>query len=54
MYGLQVIEPTNLERAHTPLAGHVTLSKLYLQFGVRVPLNPFFVAILQYFGLTVF
>ena len=38
-YGLVVIEPTDLERAHIPLAGHVTLSERYLQFGVRFPLN---------------
>ena len=54
MYGLYVTKPTDLERAHTPLAGHVTLSEHYLQFGVRFPLNPFFVEVLQYFGLTVF
>ena len=54
VYGLYVTEPIGLERAHTPLAGHVTLSEIYLQFGVRFPLNPFFIAVLQYFGLTVF
>ena len=54
MYGLQVVEPTDLERLHVPLVGYVTLSELYLQFGVRFPLNPFFVAVLHYFGLTVF
>ena len=30
MYGLYVTEPTDLERAHTPPAGHVMLSKIYL------------------------
>ena len=54
MYGLQVVEPTDLERPHIPPIGYVTLSELYLQFGVRFPLNLFFVAILQYFGLMVF
>ena len=27
-YGLYVTEPTDLEKEHTPLAGHVTLSDL--------------------------
>ena len=54
MYGLQVIEPTDFERPHVPPIGYVILSELYLQFGVRFPLNPFFVAVLQYFSLTVF
>ena len=45
-YGLYVTEPTDLERAHTPPTGHVTLSEIYLRFGVRFPLNPFFVVVL--------
>ena len=53
-YGLEVVEPTDLERPHTPLVDYVTLSERYLQFGVRFPLNPFFVEVLQYFGLTIF
>ena len=53
-YGLEVVEPTNLEMPHTPLVGYVTLSERYLQFGVRFPLNPFFVEVLWYFDLTVF
>ena len=53
-YGLEVVEPTDLERQHTPPVDYVTLSELYLQFGVRFPLNPFFVEVLWYFGLTVF
>ena len=53
-YGLVVIEPTNLERPHIPLVGHVTLSERYLQFGVRFPLNRFFVEVLWYFSLIVF
>ena len=53
-YGLQVIEPTDLERPHTPAVGYVTLSEHYLQFGVSFPLNPFFVEVLWYFSLTVF
>ena len=54
MYSLQVIEPTDLERPHIPPNGHVTLSERYLQFGVRFPLNPFFVEVLQHFSLTLF
>ena len=54
MYGLEVVEPTNLERPHTSPIGYVTLSECYLQFGVRFPLNPFFIEVLQYFGLTIF
>ena len=53
-YGLVVIEPTDLERSHIPPVGHVTLSDCYLQFGVRFPLNPFFVKVLRYFSLIVF
>ena len=53
-YSLMVIEPTDLERQHIPPAGHVTLSERYLQFGVRFPLNLFFVEVLQYFDLTIF
>ena len=53
-YCLKVLEPTNLERPHAPLDGYVTLSKRYLQFGLRFPLNPFFVEVLKYFGLTIF
>ena len=29
-YGLEVVEPTDLERSHTPLDGYVTLSECYL------------------------
>ena len=29
-YGLEVVEPTDLERPHTPLVGYVTLSEHYL------------------------
>ena len=54
MYGLQVVKPTDLERLHVPPIRYVTMSELYLQFGVRFPLNQFFVTVLQYFGLTVF
>ena len=50
-YGLVVIEPTDMERPHIPPVGHVTLFERYLQFGVRFPLNPFFVEVLWYLWL---
>ena len=53
-YGLKVLEPTNLERPHTPSDGYMTLSERYLQFGLRFPLNLFFVEVLEYFGLIAF
>ena len=53
-YGLEVVEPDDTERPHTPLVGYVALSEHYLRFRVRFPLNPFFVEVLKYFGLTVF
>ena len=49
-----MLKSTDLERSHTLLDGYVTLSERYLQFRVRFPLNPFFVEVLKYFGLTVF
>ena len=49
-----VIEPTNLKRPYIPPFGHVMLSERYLQFGVRFPLNPFFIEVVRHFGLTVF
>ena len=44
-YGLEVVEPTDLERTHTPPVGYVTLSECYLQFGVRFSLNPLFIEV---------
>ena len=49
-----MVAPNDLERPHTPPDGYVTLSELYLKFGVRFPLHPFFVEVLKYFGLIVF
>ena len=49
-----MVEPTDLERPHTPPIGYMMLSERYLQFGLRFPLNPFFIEVLRYFGLTVF
>ena len=54
LYGLNKSEPTDLERAHTPLEGHVMLSETNLRFRVGFPLNLFFVAVLKHYGLTVF
>ena len=53
-YGLEVTVPDDLERPHTPQDRYVALSELYLKFGVRFPLHPFFVKVLKYFGLTIF
>ena len=53
-YGLEVVVPDDLERLHTPPDSYVTLSELYLKFGVRFLLHPFFVEVFKYFGLTVF
>ena len=53
-YGLEVVALDDLERPHTPSDGYVALSELYLKFGVRFHLHPFFVEVLKYFGLTVF
>ena len=49
-----MVAPDDLERLHTPSEGYVTLSELYLKFGVRFLLHPFFVEVLKYFGLTIF
>ena len=49
-----MVEPDNIERSHTPLKGYVTLSECYLQFRVRLPLYPFFIKVLECFGLTIF
>ena len=53
-YGLEVVVPYELERPHTPPDGYVALSELYLKFGVKFPLRPFFVKVLKYFRLTIF
>ena len=53
-FGLEVLKPTDLERPHALPNGYITLSECYLQFKLRFPLNPFFVEVLKYFGLTVF
>ena len=53
-HGHEVVEPIDLERPHTSPVSYVTLSKHHFQFGVRFPLNPFFIEVLRYFGLTVF
>ena len=39
---------------HHPLDGYVTVSEAYLKFRERFPLHPFFIEVLEYFGLTVF
>ena len=49
-----MVAPDDVERPHTPPNGYVTLSELYLKFGVRFPLRLYFVEVHKYFGLTVF
>ena len=39
---------------HKPLKGHVTTSKIFLKFGVRLPLHQSFRDILHFYGLMVF
>ena len=46
--------PYELERSHHPSDGYVTVSETYLKFRVRFPLHPFFIEVLEYFGLSVF
>ena len=53
-YGLEVVAPDKLERPHTASDNYVTLSELYLKFGVRFHLHTFFVEVLKYFRLTIF
>ena len=53
-YGLEVVELDDMERLHTPPVGYVAFSECYLQFRVRFPLNPLFIEVLEYFGLTTF
>ena len=53
-HDLEVVAPYKLERPHHPLDGYVTVSETYIKFGVRFPLQPFFIEVLKYFGLTVF
>ena len=53
-YGLEVVAPYELERRHTPPDGYVTLSEIHRKFRVQFPLHPFFVEVLEYYGLTVF
>ena len=53
-YSLEVVMPCELERAHRPLVGYVTLLETYLKFGVRFPVHSFVVEVLKYFKLTGF
>ena len=46
--------PHEVERAHMPLKGHVTDSKIFLKFGVHFPLYQCFRNIINFYGLTVF
>ena len=53
-YGLEVDIPTEVRKAHKPPRGYVTVSKSFLKFGVRFPLNQFFRDVLRFYRLTVF
>ena len=53
-YGVEVGFPQETGRPYNPPAGHVTVSETFLKFGVRFPLHPYFVRILNYHNLTVF
>ena len=53
-YDLEVVTPYELERPHHPPDSYVTVSETYLKFRVRFLLHPFFVEVLEYFGLTAF
>ena len=53
-YSVEVGFPQESGRPHNPPAGHVTVSETFLKFGVRFPLYPYFVRILNHYNLTVF
>ena len=53
-YGMVIVVPQELGRAHKPPKGYVTASEMFLKFGVRFPLHQFFRDILCFYGLTVF
>ena len=53
-YGIEVAFPQQTRRVHNPLSGHVTVSEIFLKFGVWFPLHPCFVRILNHYNLTVF
>ena len=53
-YGVEVTFPPQTGRAHKPSTGHVTVSETFLKFGVRFPLHPYFVRLLNHYNLIVF
>ena len=54
MYSVEVGFPQETGRLHNPPVGHVTVSETFLKFGIRFPLHPYFIRILNYQNLTVF
>ena len=54
MYSVKVGFLQETGRPHNPHAGHVIVLKTFLNFGVRFPLHPYFVRILNHYNLTVF
>ena len=53
-YGMVIIIPQELDRAHKPPRGHVMASETFLKFEVRFPLHRSFRDILCFYRLTVF
>ena len=53
-YGVEVMFPQQIGRAHNPPSSHVTVSETFLKFDVRFPLHPYFVRILNHYNLIVF
>ena len=51
---IEVVVPRELSRVHNPPRGYVTVSKMFLKFGVRFLLNQFFKDILHFYRQTVF
>ena len=51
---MEVVISSESWRAHCADTGYVTISEVYLKFGVQFPLNSFFVDVLNFFSLTVF
>ena len=54
LYGVEVGFPQQTRRAHNPHPSHVMVTTTFLKFGVRFPLHPYFVRILNHYNLTMF
>ena len=53
-YDVEVAFPQQTRRRHNPPSGHVMVLETFLKFGVRFPLHPYFVRILNHYNLIVF